>query len=859
MSETLTPRRREAAAAGVAAVLAAGAYCLATAARGTYPLGPHAPAGAALGDIAVPFHAHLWDLLHGNTTGDLLFNWGSGYGTPFLPDLAAYLLNPFSWLVGLFPRSSVGTAVFLVTVLSIAAAAALMTHALGRLHHGPPWLRALLAVGYALCAWVLDDGAANPGWMWGPVALPLLLLAADWCLHERRWAAGALCVAAAWTGSLHTAVAATLTAGLVLLVRLVVTAPLLPGSTLRAWVRVTGRAVTMTAAGALVSSPVLFVAVTAAQDARPGPLTATDGSPGLLAQLSQVLPGGQAEAPLPDVAVGMLGLLLAASLPFNPRVRARERIAWCVLPALAALILLRRPEVLRWHGLALPVAGPYRAAFVVSGLLVLAAWVSLSHRPGPLALLGGAGLVLLIAVLAHGQDALRTPDWLRAAAGGAAALAALWALELLHDRSRASGLVTLALAAGVLGGAVWSAYAAGGPAGPEVATAPAGAAYRALRAAEDWPAGRADPGPHAFTANDPLLLGGQGGGYASDQLPAALAQTLHDLGAGWTHSGRQTLSPDDPVGRALFGVRTYLVDGPAPDGFTVAQAPAPPLVTVRPPGPGDTGSVWTRRETVLGGPLYEVPVPVPAGGPPAVPHGSSGWSVPATPPGQAGTVLAASCPPGSTAYFQPLWFHGTVSGLGATFTSDGEQPYTAEGVRLLGPVPADGRVEVLLRTSAAGQIPARPLGCLRASALEATLARLAAGGGAVVTAGGHSVSAVLPAGPAGTAVLSVPAVRGWSCSAGGGPYTAPQSVVGLIGVPLKPGDSRLTCSFRQPGLAPGLVVGLASAGVIALVAATHWPRRRPARSARATRRAGAAAAGGSDGGGSGGAAGPPSA
>jgi hypothetical protein len=54
-----------------------------------------------------------------------------------------------------------------------------MTVFLGRLHPGSPWLWALLAVGYGLSGWVVNDGFADPMWMWGPVSLQLVCLATD--------------------------------------------------------------------------------------------------------------------------------------------------------------------------------------------------------------------------------------------------------------------------------------------------------------------------------------------------------------------------------------------------------------------------------------------------------------------------------------------------------------------------------------------------------------------------------------------------------------------------------------------------------------------------------------------------------
>lgn len=69
------------AASLTAALLSMGAYCLAMAAHGTYPFGRRSRAVNDLGNQFVPLHAHLRDLMHGDTTGDLYLNWSSGYGT----------------------------------------------------------------------------------------------------------------------------------------------------------------------------------------------------------------------------------------------------------------------------------------------------------------------------------------------------------------------------------------------------------------------------------------------------------------------------------------------------------------------------------------------------------------------------------------------------------------------------------------------------------------------------------------------------------------------------------------------------------------------------------------------------------
>lgn len=69
--------------------------------------------------------------------------------------------------------------------------------------------------------------------------------------------------------------------------------------------------------------------------------------------------------------------------------------------------------------------------------------------------------------------------------------------------------------------------------------------------------------------------------------------------------------------------------------------------------------------------------------------------------------------------------------------------------------------------------------------------RLRATAATSVVVGSSRVRATLPPGSTGTAVLSVPAISGWSCN------DRPASAyLGLVAVPLEPGTTRLDCTFR---------------------------------------------------------------
>src|SRR6185312_15203844 len=80
--------------------------------------------------------------------------------------------------------------------------------------------RMLLGVGYGMCGWVVNDAFADPMWFCGLIGLPLVCIAADWCLQGRRWVAGTLLVTLVWVTNFYTAAMATLAAALILLVRL---------------------------------------------------------------------------------------------------------------------------------------------------------------------------------------------------------------------------------------------------------------------------------------------------------------------------------------------------------------------------------------------------------------------------------------------------------------------------------------------------------------------------------------------------------------------------------------------------------------------------------------------------------------
>ncbi|GIM90823.1 YfhO family protein [Paractinoplanes toevensis] len=815
---------REFPAAAAAALLSMGAYCLSLFANGIYPFGPTSRAVNDLGNQFIPFHAELWDLEHGKAAGDLFFSWSSGYGTAFLPDFFSFLTNPFSWLVGLFPRDLLDLPVFLVTLLSLGLAAALMTVFLGRLAPGSPWWRMLLGVGYGLCGWVINDAFADPMWLWGLAALPAICIAADWCLQERHWVPGTLIIAAAWLGNFYTAAMVTIAAALIFLVRLLLTK--------FSWA-VLLRAGSMTLVGVLLAAPVIIVCGLASNGAQPPPAIDFRGAPPLLDILAQFLPGGKSLVSSPNILIGMFGLLLVAAFPFHRGVPAKERLAWIGLLVLVLLSFFWRPTILLWHGLAIPNGSPYRAAFVFSGMLTMVAWLSLARRPRVTALLGGAALILAILVFARNTTAVRPSTWRSVLIGGPLMLGALvLLLRVRTSRWLRTGSAAV-LVAGVFFGAAYSTYVADAvrkdipffDPHPTLQQSDVRSTFDAIQAARTWPAARVESGPHRFANGDPALLRAEGSRYYDTYVMAETSQALQSLGISWTWRGRHIHSPTDPVTRALMAVNTYVDDS----GAVVPAGPAAPMVTVHPAGSGNQPftSVFARQEALLGATVYETPALTWTDGPAATPAGT-GWQVPPTPKGSRWTTFTATCTPGREAYFYTPWFAGAVHSLQSEIPFVATEPMTSNPMRLLGTVPADGKVKLEVWASRPQVLPAPVLGCLDRAAFATAVERLRATGATKVEAGGHTLSATLPAGSTGTAMVAAPAVKGWSCGVDGGARHAPISYYGFIGVPLTDGATRVDCSFEPPGLRPGLAVaGVALIALLAVpVVATVRRRRR---------------------------------
>lgn len=776
----------------LAPVLTALAFVVSGMLSDTYPFGPISRNVMDMGGQYVPLHAHLWDLLHGNAAGDLFFNWQSGFGVPFLPDFGYYLSSPVAVLVGLLPRDRIDLAVYLITVVKLAAAATAMAAYLVRLRPGPSWLAGVLGAAYGLCAWAIDEGANAPMWLDGLIAFPLFCLVGEWCLRRKRLLLSILVVAVFWFANFYTAYMATIGAGVVLLVRLL-TSDLAWMMRLRAMLRF----VLSVAVGVALTAPLLVPVLKANGMAHPSfpgvfrPISTDDF-------LARLLPLTDGVAAGPRVFVGTAALFLAATLPFNGSVPVVTRALWITAAILLAASFQWGPTQAAWHGFDVPYSNPFRQTFVLCGVLIIAGWLSVAHRPPGLPALGGATAALTGLALVVRDNSLLDPHSVRVFAISAV----LACLAVLATR-RLRVLPAVLLAAALL--AEGSATAAAIQRDRAIAfwEAPSwqdthATARSAVRQADGWPVYRTALGV-TLTANDPLLIGGESGGYYSSFLPATVHRTLDDLGFKWSAYGKSMPHLDSPVIDALFSVG-ITVRGGAPHRNDV-----PPLVTVRPaPVTNRANTVFGRQEGLVGSRVYEVPA----------------YRVTAIGPRR--FRLDARCRAGSAVYlYLPFVIGGArLDGGGeVVLWSSRHKPWlTARGGLVkLGQVRPAGAFSVTLwQTGDSPGVPATGvLGCLDQAKLAGAVNRLRASGASEVRAGGHSIEATLPRPMVGVAVAAVPWVRGWQCARDGGGWQEPISSGGLLAVPLPEPTKRIACRYRPPGLG----LGLAICGVAAVVAA----------------------------------------
>lgn len=482
----------------------------------------------------------------------------------------------------------------------------------------------------------------------------------------------------------------------------------------------------------------------------------------------------------------------------------RTRVAWLVTLC-GVLLSMQIPFTqAAWHGFDRPNGGAFRETFVVTGLLVMMAWIAVARDPGRgarlaqagVGLLGLAGVVGIAAVTGTGREELHPATIPVALTVGVVAAALFFVLRPRWPRAAAAALLVL-VAAELLATAVAIDEQRDGFHRYDTWTAADSREARTAGAAarDAWPTHRVSLGEDV-RANGPALYGVAGMSYYSSSMPRLTAEVVTNLGLGWTSFGRGMAGTTDPGATPLLAI-AETVDVPEAGSLP----PAFPMIRSIPVAADLYESPFNTRNALYGVDVYEPQV-----------TGDSHEPLAITCPDRA--VLQGWAPDGDGRWL----VDGVVVADQSSVLSEGSQE-TRPGIQTLGEF--DGEVAVEFASDLPHDLT---LSCLRMDVLEAAVAEAPAPSELEIS--GSRISATWSE-PPGEVVLATPFADEWRC----GDLTT-RRVAGLLTVQLADSSS-LACRFVPQGLVQGAGLSLLALLLLAgrVVARTLSRRGSAARSA----------------------------
>lgn len=126
-----------------------------------------------------PLYAHLWDFLHGNAS--IWFDWYTGLGTNVSMSISAFsMLSPFNLLLYIIPRDFILESISILTIVKMVFMSVAMYVFLNRKFKDMQYcLKALFAVMYSLCGYVIMYGSCFTPWMDIVAIFPVIMIAYD--------------------------------------------------------------------------------------------------------------------------------------------------------------------------------------------------------------------------------------------------------------------------------------------------------------------------------------------------------------------------------------------------------------------------------------------------------------------------------------------------------------------------------------------------------------------------------------------------------------------------------------------------------------------------------------------------------
>ncbi len=126
-----------------------------------------------------PLYAHLWDAMHGDAS--IWFDWYTGLGTNVSMSMSAFsMISPFNLFLYLCPRDYILEFISVLTVIKTFVMSVTMYAFINRRYNSLSYkIKALFAVVYAFCGYVLLYASCFTPWMDIVALFPLLMMALD--------------------------------------------------------------------------------------------------------------------------------------------------------------------------------------------------------------------------------------------------------------------------------------------------------------------------------------------------------------------------------------------------------------------------------------------------------------------------------------------------------------------------------------------------------------------------------------------------------------------------------------------------------------------------------------------------------
>lgn len=790
--------------------------------RGVQPFGE---VSTQINDQAVqfvPFASEYRRILLGTSElSSYAWTWAGGGGVPMHGNLVTYdggLLFPL--ILMLVPENQVEFAFFLITALSYALAAAFMTMLLKRLFPlTQQWIIVVLAVGYSLSSWALQDGSYVQMWLSGLYMLPLLALAAIWTVEGRSFLSGVVIIALAWWSNYYTAYMASLGAGLFLVYYLVISR--------RSW-RDSSRAIALFLLqgllGVLCSA---FAWLPTYRQVMNGidQEGATALWPDLFPFLGHLLPWTQSLSASPSFAVTSVALILASASIFSSKIQRRIRIANGVTIAGLLFSFAFPTTVIVWNLFDTPNGNLWRAAFVVAFFITLVAGQGASYLDRytwtdwvlPL------GVLIALFYISAQPEANHAFKLVFAMSSFAVLLGLLLYVAVQQRRpeySQAMGvLVTVFILFEISGSNAWMLKHRDStlfePYPQWTPVADAELQWRDATVTErNSPVNRVMLGngdmSDPSSANKGFLLSVPALSYYSSLIPNSSLVLADKLGITAGRSPRNQSESVDLVAHGLMGTVTAL-------NTTQSEALLKPMpfVHLLPEGqvtedPVFTGLDWKTnpkrpvfeaRNTVLGEPIYHAPLELSLAYSPIALRGSRNVD---------GTSVSGSCPVGTEVHFDGRDHEATI------VTGVGEQKLYHDVIALPQAQNSSGRFSFSITgdtlSPSSGLTYTDKVSCFDLSAYNEVVKRMQPLTYTADRFGSVEISFTEPT--TALAVLKMPVNEGYSCQSDMGAVKV-RSLEGLLAVPVKQARV-LTCTYTIPWQREATVISL-SALIIALL------------------------------------------